>query len=68
MMKRVFFAVLVLTLLASIAAPALAFAGEPLGSAAMADMMPAIVLVASGLLALTGAVIGYLWRQHRMNA
>jgi hypothetical protein len=67
-MKRVFSAVLVLTLLASILAPALAFAQEPLGSDALVDMMPAIALVASGLLALAGAVVGYLWRQRRIEA
>jgi hypothetical protein len=63
-MKRTLLVLLVLAFAAAIFGPAFAFAQEPLGIAYATDMLPAVALVASGLLALIGGVVSYALRRH----
>ena len=57
------FALLILALGAAVMGPAFAFAQEPMGVASGSDMLPAIALVASGVLALIGTAVSYVWRR-----
>jgi hypothetical protein len=63
-MRKTLLAVLVLALGAAILGPAFAFAQEPMGVTSAADMLPAVALVASGVLALVGGAVSYALRRH----
>jgi hypothetical protein len=63
-MKKTLLVVLVPAFVVALLGPAFAFAQEPLGAAQVTDALPAIALVASGLLALLGGAVSYALRRR----
>jgi hypothetical protein len=66
-MKKTLLIVLVPAFVVAILGPAFAFAQEPVGVAQVTDALPAIALVASGLLALVGGAVSYVLRRRGEN-
>ena len=66
-MRKILLALLVLALGAAVMGPAFAFAQEPMGVATATDVLPAVALVASGVLALVGTAVSYVWRRRTGN-